>query len=184
MQITYRHADATQAPERLLLHGSNAQGVMGSGIAAAIRAKWPTTYRVYHRVWQDFRDQGAEHLPLGEVIWTVERRDGTNEASINHWRFLTQPGTIIIANCVSQKDYGRDPNRVYVDYDAVALCLQKVNALAILNNIPAIAMPRIGCGLAHGSWDQIEPLIQQFITVSDAVVYDWPDRIPGTNYRE
>jgi O-acetyl-ADP-ribose deacetylase (regulator of RNase III) len=182
MKIIYRHADATQAPERLLLHGANSRGVMRSGIADTIRSKWPTTYMIYHKVWQYVVGEGGEHLPLGEVIWTVERRDGSNDSPIYHWRFHTQPDTIIIANCITQKDYGRDSRRVYVDYEAVALCFAKVNALAIIHNIPVIAMPRVGCGLAHGSWERVEPLIREFITVPDVVIYDWPDPVPGTPY--
>jgi len=182
MTITYRHADATKAPERLFLHGCNARGEMGSGIAKAVRDKWPLTYRVYRMVWQDLRDQGEPHLPLGEVYWTVEMMDGSNDTPLYHWRILNRPDTLIVANCITQLDYGRDPHRVYVDYDAVAKCLAKINALAFLYGISAIAMPRIGCGLANGSWSRIEPLVRENITAADVVVYDWPAQVPGTQY--
>jgi O-acetyl-ADP-ribose deacetylase (regulator of RNase III) len=182
MQITYRHADATRAPERLFLHGCNAHGVMNSGIAKAVREKWPLSFRVYNMIWKDLCDQGEPHLPLGEVYWTVERHDGSNESPLYHWRIFNRPETMIVANCITQRDYGRDPKRVYVDYDAVARCLKKINALAIAYNIPAIAMPRIGCGLANGSWDRIEPLVRRHIVDADVVVYDWPAQVPETQY--
>jgi len=37
-------------------------------------------------------------------------------------------------------------------------------------------MPRIGCGLAGGSWDQIEPLLEEHLAGAgfDVRVYDLP----------
>ena len=39
-----------------------------------------------------------------------------------------------------------------------------------------VHMPRIGCGLAGGSWDRIEPLIVESLTVRgiETFVYDYP----------
>lgn len=34
MKIIYKQGDLLSCPERVILHGCNAQGVMGSGIAA------------------------------------------------------------------------------------------------------------------------------------------------------
>jgi hypothetical protein len=36
-------------------------------------------------------------------------------------------------------------------------------------------MPRIGCGLAGGSWDEIEPIIMEMLTGKNisTVVYDF-----------
>jgi hypothetical protein len=33
-------------------------------------------------------------------------------------------------------------------------------------------MPRIGCGLAGGKWEEIEPIIKKLMTV-DTYVYDF-----------
>jgi hypothetical protein len=37
-------------------------------------------------------------------------------------------------------------------------------------------MPRIGCGLAGGNWDQIEPLLEEHLALAgfDVPVYDLP----------
>ena len=39
-----------------------------------------------------------------------------------------------------------------------------------------IHMPRIGCGLAGGNWDQIEPLLEEHLAMAgfDVRVYDLP----------
>jgi hypothetical protein len=40
-----------------------------------------------------------------------------------------------------------------------------------------IHMPRIGCGLAGGKWDQIEPLLEEHLARAgfDVRVYDLPE---------
>ncbi len=35
----------------------------------------------------------------------------------------------------------------------------------------SVHMPRIGCGLAGGKWDMIEPLIEQTLCVTEIEVY-------------
>jgi O-acetyl-ADP-ribose deacetylase (regulator of RNase III) len=61
-----------------------------------------------------------------------------------------------------------------IRYDAVGKCLAKVAAKA--KELGAsVHMPRIGCGLAGGRWEVIEPLIVQSLCEQDvsAVVYDF-----------
>ena len=62
-----------------------------------------------------------------------------------------------------------------IRYEAVEKCLQNVAAKARELNA-TLHMPRIGCGLAGGSWDRIEPLIQRTLIELglDAHVYDLP----------
>jgi O-acetyl-ADP-ribose deacetylase (regulator of RNase III) len=48
--------------------------------------------------------------------------------------------------------------------------LQKVSDFAKAQNA-SVHMPRIGCGLAGGTWDQIEPLI--IATLINSVISVW-----------
>ncbi|MDD4754236.1 MULTISPECIES: macro domain-containing protein [Proteiniphilum] len=43
-----------------------------------------------------------------------------------------------------------------IRYDAILLGLEKVGQFAI-DKKTTVHMPRIGCGLAGGTWDKIEP---------------------------
>ena len=173
--ITYVVGDVTTAKERLVAHGCNSHGVMGSGVARAVWAKWPGTYDEYHRVWEAAVKDGQAGLTLGDVIWTVELAEGYYE-SLPKWvlHMADTDAARIVANCITQRDFGAEPGRVYVDYDAVARSFTKLNALAVLYGLDGIAMPRIGCGLAQGTWDCIEPLIHSTITACGVTVYDWP----------
>ncbi|ESQ88967.1 hypothetical protein ABAC460_14395 [Asticcacaulis sp. AC460] len=47
MKIIYKTGDLLEAPERVICHGCNAQGVMGSGIAVPIRNRYPMVFKAY-----------------------------------------------------------------------------------------------------------------------------------------
>ena len=47
--------DITTERHGLIIHGVNCQGVMGSGVALAIRNKWPVVYDEYKKHRQGSR---------------------------------------------------------------------------------------------------------------------------------
>jgi hypothetical protein len=57
-----------------------------------------------------------------------------------------------------------------IRYDALAKCLETVNRIA-LSFKASLHMPRIGCGLAGGSWPIVEGIIKVEVT-SEVYVYD------------
>ena len=65
-------------------------------------------------------------------------------------------------------------NPVAIRYDALAQCLAKLAAQ--IGQGTLIHMPRIGCGLAGETWDQIEPLLDEHLAMAgfDVRVYDLP----------
>jgi hypothetical protein len=56
------------------------------------------------------------------------------------------------------RGYVSPANPVAIRYDAPARCLSTLAGR--LEEGTIIHMPRIGCGLAGGSWDQVEPLLE------------------------
>jgi len=42
-----------------------------------------------------------------------------------------------------------------------------------------IHLPRIGCGLAGGKWESVEPLIREAMPDTGVFVYDLARRAPG-----
>ena len=147
--INYVTGDLLGATQRVIIHGCNAQGVMGSGVARQIRQRWPNVYEVYalrHRVFG---------LGLGEIV-PVATLDGR-----------------IIVNCITQDGFGRDGRR-YVDYDAIDRCLALVNDRVQGWEATEVAMPRIGAGLGGGDWEVIEQIVLRNATNFVPVVYDFP----------
>ncbi|HEX5105011.1 MAG TPA: hypothetical protein VFV87_14425 [Pirellulaceae bacterium] len=60
-----------------------------------------------------------------------------------------------------------------IRYDAVRTCLEQVSRFA-QENAATVHMPRIGCGLAGGTWDEVEPIIVETLVTAgvEATVYD------------
>jgi O-acetyl-ADP-ribose deacetylase (regulator of RNase III) len=142
-KIEYRKGDLLTTDIKHIAHGCNAQGVMGSGVAKAIRDKYPQAYRDYNDVYN------SRGLNLGDAVYS-HQDDGK-----------------IIVNAITQQNYGRDPNIVYVSYWAIAESFRKIEMF----NIKEIALPMIGAGLANGDWNVISAIIENTLTKTKPVVY-------------
>jgi O-acetyl-ADP-ribose deacetylase (regulator of RNase III) len=147
--MEYRNQNIITAEEKLIIHGCNCQGVMGSGVALAIRNRFPRAYEKY-------KDQLI--FTLGTVQF-VECKD--------------KLGTKWIGNCLTQQFYGR--NKVqYCSYDAIQKCLEEVVHFCAKNNITAFAMPKIGCGLGGGNWKIVSNIVEEVTADRNilAIIYD------------
>lgn len=142
--LTYKHGDLLQAEENLIAHGCNAQGVMGSGVAKAIRDRWPRAYKAYVESFEN--DHGAEpERFLG--TFSTTRVGGVMSAKI-------------IANVVTQLDYGREPGVRYMSYDALDKGFRNLMGdMGIGTNRAAI--PMVGAGLGGGDWRVIEAILSR-----------------------
>jgi O-acetyl-ADP-ribose deacetylase (regulator of RNase III) len=146
MKIEYRSGDLFSTDIRYIVHGVNARGVMGKGVAKQVRDSYPQAYNEYLALW-------ARNRAL--VPGTVQ---------------FVDCGAKTIVNAVTQKDFAKaynDPTR-YVSYDAVAQCMAAINC-----EIPGqqLAMPKIGAQLGGGRWEIIERIIETELTDVQPVVY-------------
>jgi O-acetyl-ADP-ribose deacetylase (regulator of RNase III) len=146
--IKYITGDLLGATQKVLIHGCNNHGVMGSGVARQIRAKWPNVYEVYNLRYKTFG------LDLGEIV-PVATLDGK-----------------IVVNCITQDGYGRDGRR-YVDYDAIERCMEQINDRVDIWEVTEVAMPFIGAGLGGGDWSIIEGIIMRTAKNFIPVVYEY-----------
>lgn len=127
----------------MIIHGCNAQGVMGSGVAKQLRHKYPEIYDYY----VEFIDNNVP--PLGKV------------------NFVAVTQNLIIANCITQKYYGRDGGK-YVSYSALQNCFITVNECCKQESITEVHIPYlIGAGLGGGDPKYIMSLIKENITYPD-----------------
>jgi O-acetyl-ADP-ribose deacetylase (regulator of RNase III) len=64
-----------------------------------------------------------------------------------------------------------------IRYEAVEACLNEVAGRA-RELAASVHMPRIGCGLAGGKWELIEPIIRRALCEQgvEVFVYDYPPR--------
>ena len=135
------------ATEDLICHQVNCQGVMASGVAKAIRDKWPNVYTEY----LDHCDSHGTMSLLGTVQYVPLSRYKA------------------VVNMFSQANYGYDGNR-YTSYDAFYKCLE-----AISNDTPStmsVAFPyKIGSDRGGASWDVIHAMICDVLGDRDVIIY-------------
>lgn len=134
--ITYKSGDLLNVKTGVIAHGCNAQGVMGSGVAKQIKAKYPQAYLDYLKDYQTYSD--------------TMRTISLTAVSKNLW----------IANCVTQRYYGTDPHTVYVSYPSIECCFTQLKASFSVGDV-TIHIPKIGAGLANGDWNIIETIINK-----------------------
>lgn len=144
--IITKYGDLLEA-KGVIVHGCNAQGVMGSGVAKQIKKKWPKVYRVYRGLyeWHDRKD----HLLMGKISWWGIAED------------------ILVVNMITQLNYGRNKDFIYVDYEAVRKGFHRLN-LELLElhrdghwYVKTVNFPLIGCGLANGDWEIVSNIIDE-----------------------
>lgn len=147
--ITYLKGDATNpigTGHKVIAHVCNNKGGWGKGFVKSISKKWKEPEELYRSVGE---------LILGDTFGVEVEPD------------------IIVFNMIAQDGYRCKDNTVAIRYDALRECFER-----LLNYIDwcgekdiSIHMPRIGCGLAVGSWDKIEPIIKKCFSENDIQVY-------------
>lgn len=145
MGINYVKGDATfplGSDRQIVCHICNNVGGWGRGFVLALSRRWPEP-EVEYRRW--FRGGSMNGFVLGGVGFVQVTQD------------------IVIANMIAQDGIRTEAKMQPIRYDALSACLALVSIRA-RDSYSSVHMPRIGCGLAGGSWPRIEPLIVQNLT--------------------
>ena len=118
---------------------------MGSGVAKALRDKYPTIFNPYALMCSEYAADPSKLL--GKVCFVDVGLEVT-------------PNTeLIVANCFTQERYGRDGQR-YADPTAIEVAIDLSVGFAVELGIP-FYMPKIGCGLGGLSWEtEVEPIVR------------------------
>ncbi|MBA3680353.1 MAG: macro domain-containing protein [Bacteroidetes bacterium] len=154
-EIKYLKGDATSPSDtgnKIIVHVCNDIGGWGKGFVMAISKKWKEPEKAY-REWFSKKD----NFQLGEV------------------QFVKVETDLWIANLIGQHKINEDENNdPPIRYDAIENGLNKVSDFAKSINA-SIHMPRIGCGLAGGKWDKMEPIIKRTLLEKEnpVTVYDF-----------
>ena len=137
-EIRFLKGDATcpiVEGNKIIVHICNDIGGWGLGFVLALSKRWPEP-EVEYRKWYE----SMENFVLGEV------------------QFVKVEGHISVANMIAQHNVVSIKGIPPIRYEALDKCLQKVGDRAKEINA-TIHMPRIGCGLAGGTWVEVEKLI-------------------------
>ena len=142
-----------------IAHSCNTLNVMGAGIARQIADRYPSAYEA-----DTFAHQRHENN-LGQYSYaSVNVSDGN---SYPHQQFGLSDRSCEIYNLYTQKNVGHGKQ---VSYDALYDAFQKLRTECDDNTI--LGLPYgISCGLAGGSWNIVNSMIQDIFLDADFKTY-------------
>lgn len=165
--IHYLKGDAT-CPQskgpKLIVHICNDAGGWGAGFVLAVSKRWGEPEAMY-RQWYRQRE-AIQNTEPGAIVQTTGRFQ-LGETQL----VLVQPGVAVV-NMIAQAGTRTGSKGPPIRYDALRTCLEHADDYAESFKA-SLHMPRIGCGLAGGKWDMVEPILQETLKERDVYVYDF-----------
>lgn len=163
-----QHGNFLNVQRGIIVHGCNAIGGFGSGIAKQMGDKWPGVKDGYKR-W--FTQNPGQARALGDIQVFMGSRVMANVAEVAKpvlQGFKPEvcrelPPDLVVVNAITQFYYGRDPNVRYVDYDAVSAAFSKTAIVARILGLE-VNYPAVGAGLANGDWEILSRRIANALT--------------------
>lgn len=133
----------------VIMHQVNCKGAMNSGVAKAIREKWPIVYEKYKNAC----DTSTSPL-LGKIL-------------------PVKVDNAVIVNLFAQFNYGYDGER-YTSYDAIDTCLKKVAKFCAEKEVKSVALPyHMSCDRGGANWNIIMEMIKQHFNDLDITIEIW-----------
>lgn len=125
----------------IICHQCNCQGVMGSGVAAEVKRRYPYVYMEYREYYM------MGMLQLGNVVFSQTGNKGKQ----------------VIANILGQDKYGQ--GRQYTDYTALRRCMKLIRKYAETRydyRPIKIAFPYgMGSVRGGGDWNTVYQIIDE-----------------------
>ena len=153
--IQYKVGDGTDPAadgNKIICHVCNDIGGWGKGFVVALSKRWrqpETAFRKWYRGREnnDFALGAAQLVQVEPDLW--------------------------VANIIGQHGLKPAGGKPPIRYEAIEAGLSKVAQEAKTLNA-SVHMPRIGCGLAGGKWEKVEPIIERTLCRNgiEVTVYD------------
>lgn len=144
--VTIQERNILDVTDGLICHQVNCQGVMGTGMALAMRTKYPQIFPLY----QD-RCQTHGNNVLG-TIQGIGIKD-------------TQ---VIVVNIFAQTHYGKDER--YTSYDALTTALEVLAKQAKRLNKTVYIPFKMGCGNGGGNWRIVFEIIRATLNECNVII--------------
>lgn len=150
--ILHREGNILNSGADVICHQVNCMGAMNSGVAKAIRQRWPQVYTEYRNAARDlsandeFCDEELSWMHMHGHIQPV---------------YISETNQMVI-NMFAQRGYGYDGAR-YTSYDAFWTCLCEIREHITPGK--KIAFPaRIGCVRGGADWTIIQTMIVRVLS--------------------
>ena len=154
-KLEYTVGDATQPVgegNKIIVHVCNDIGAWGAGFVLALSKRWKlpeNESRAWHKSMIGFELGEVQFVQVEEMLW--------------------------VANLIGQHRIRRDENgNPPIRYEAIQKGMESIRQKALELNA-SLHMPRIGCGLAGGKWESIEPILEDKLSKHglQVTVYDF-----------
>lgn len=163
--VTFHNGNILDSGADIICHQVNCQGAMNSGVAKAIRNKWPKVYTEY-KAKCDY-----EEATVNDLYGRYESPIDWSECLLGDIQVVLVDENKAVINMFAQQYYGYDQKR-YTSYDAFWYCLGRIKR--IINPEKTIAFPaRIGCVRGGANWNVILTMIEEVLGDYNVEIWDY-----------
>ena len=139
--LIYHRTSIFESPAQTVVNTVNCVGVMGKGIAAEFRKRYPDMYDEYRRIC------ALKLLEPGKLwLWKAPDRWVLNFPTKQHWR---------------------NPSRI----EWIESGLKKFVAEFDRRGITEISFPRLGCGNGGLDWEVVRPIMEKYLHALPIQIY-------------
>ena len=140
MTLVFKQGNILETKCSALVNPVNTAGVMGKGLAKAIRETYPHCFPHY-------KEMCDRHLfKIGMILIAP---------SVNSKTILMLP----------TKEHWRNPSKI----EYVITGLDKLVGTVEYHKITSLAVPALGCGEGGLSWDMVEPIMSDYLSRLEGV---------------
>ena len=151
MKIVNIDGNLLDSNAHIILQQVNCCRKMNSGVAKAIREKWPVVFDKYEKY--------CFKSTIGQLIGSVLPVTVSEEQKV--------------MNLFAQENYGYDGRR-YTSYDAIDTCLHKVAMYCEKHDVESIALPwHMSCDRGGANWNIIMEMIKEHFDNLDITIEIW-----------
>lgn len=147
--------------KKIIVHVCNDIGGWGSGFVVAISKRWKVPEYAYRYWYQENKNPDNKdffetfHLGMVQPV-------------------LVEPYISVVNMIAQHNTISSEPGSTPIKYDALTTCLEKVTqyiAEDLTDEESSVHMPRIGCGLAGGKWEEIEKIVRETLVYKGIPTY-------------
>lgn len=155
--VHYVNGDLLDSNCPIICHQVNCKGAMNSGVAKAIRTKWPEVYYEYKSKYDKAVDAAVNNKYENAIA--ADYLLGSTQCVELYSQENSRTKCVI--NMFAQETYGYNGGQ-FTSYDAFFKCLCGIRAI-VSPEIPVAFPDHIGCCRGGANWNIIKTMIEEVL---------------------
>ena len=137
--VTIIEGDLMDVEEGVIAHQVNTRGKMGSGVAKAVRGKYPKAYKLY----KDYTDTYGKDI-------------------LGHTQVVKVGQNLYVANLFGQDNFGYD-GKCYTSLEGLERAMVRLRSWMVSKNIQKISLPyKMSSDRGGANWQDVLFLIDKY----------------------